>query len=343
MHRNSCRGIFFMIILVGLWSMGDPVQGSDTVRFFSQNFNNNTLGTYQRSEYQTDFPGGSTNPQGMPAGSTKAKKRAYVSGYSSDGGYGLKMRAPAGEVRSANSGFSFKMGFDDLNGDPFEASDVYIKYKVRFLDGFDFQNGGKLPGLGSDNGRAVGGRTTANSPYDDYDDIGWSVRGFFDNVDGASPDSSQGRLGMYVYDYDRPNSTGREVIFKNDLNGSNEADLIVSTNQWYSISIRVVDGTPGQNDGVLRAWIDGTLVFADNTIRWGEDELNPADTLLFHYFFGGSNPNTFAPDNDSLIVIDELKLFYTIGSQSIPEPSGLAVVMGLASLMLTGRWRPTRS
>ncbi|MEM1027440.1 MAG: polysaccharide lyase [Planctomycetota bacterium] len=305
-------------------------QPADATTFFYQDFDDNQYGTYLQSDYIADFPGASPTPYSMSPGWTQATGHAYTSGTSYGAGQGLKLRAEAGQVTSGDSGFSFRMPFDDANGQPFSTSDIWLQYRVKFLDGFDFQNGGKLLGIGSDGGLATGGKTVDNTSFTDYDDIGWSVRTWFDNVDDQSPDSTQGRLGLYVYHYDRPNNTGEAFDMLDGWGGSDPGYVVVDTDQWYTIQIRVVDGTPGNNDGILRAWVDGQLVFHNSSMRWGEDELNPADALIFNFFYGGSNPAIYGPDNDSQLVIDDISLRSgTTSSATVPEPATLSLlVMG---------------
>jgi len=167
---------------------------------------------------------------------------------------------------------------------------VYMEYKLRFADDFDWVKGGKLPGLYG------GDRNTGGSKPDGTD--GWTVR-FMWRADGKG--------SAYVYYPDQSRDWG---------------DHFRLDNFWFekgiiqTIGLEVVMNTPGQRDGIIRAWLDGELVVDVDNIRFRDISSLQIDGFYFKTFFGGSGAD-WAPTKDEHIDFGDFKLYEAMPSGGV--------------------------
>jgi hypothetical protein len=70
-------------------------------------------------------------------------------------------------------------------------------------------------------------------------------------------------------------------------------------NRWYSVEQHVKLNTPGGHDGVLRAWVDGRLVFERQNFRWRDVDALRIETLWLNIYHGGTKP---APEEMTLFM-----------------------------------------
>ena len=185
------------------------------------------------------------------------------------------------------------------------AKEYYLDYQVMFMSDFEWVKGGKLPGL-------VGGSHTSgcNSIVPD----GWSAR--FMWVGG-------GRGEVYLYNQDRSNRCG-------DNYGFSSGTFVKS--RWHRISEHVVINSPGQNNGLVEAWLDGKKVNTLNNVQLrGRVAENVAlvDWVSLQTFYGGST-NDWAPPRNTharfagYYVRDDLPDF----TQPFEAPSAVVLPMG---------------
>ncbi|MFT7558993.1 MAG: hypothetical protein ACI93R_000896 [Flavobacteriales bacterium] len=115
-------------------------------------------------------------------------------------------------------------------------SELFLSYRLRFSDGFDFVREGKLPGF-------VGGTAPTGCVSDKH---GFSARNMW---------RGGGVAVQYLYSPNKISACGDDYIYKKD-----GVEQKFTTGRWQTIEHRLVMNTPGLNDGVLQAWIDGQLV-----------------------------------------------------------------------------------
>ena len=161
-------------------------------------------------------------------------------------GKALRVRIPKG----GNTGSNLRYQFAKRTGR--EPEEIYFRYYLRFASDWDAEEqGGKLPGISGTYGRAGwGGRPVNGSD-------GWSARGSFSRRrDGET------LVGFYTYHVDMKGKYGSIWNWDRDRLG------YLKNNRWYAIEQYVKLNTPGRNDGVMRAWIDGQLAFEKSDVRF---------------------------------------------------------------------------
>ncbi len=216
--------------------------------------------------------------------------------------------------------------------------ELYLSYRLKFSDGYDFARGGKLPGL-------AGGYTTTNTngteTIDDdtiatdrpptggkkptgYD--GFSARMMWHAGGTYETDESRSvaRLVQYVYQPDPSDQTDGyqpssgsatdpygTLFYYADKSDANEL-LTIESGKWYHITHRVKmntidDDNTAHYDGVLEAWVDGVNVVSVHNLRFRYINDFSIDTLLFTVFHGGSD-NSWANNQDQYIYFDDIVL-----------------------------------
>ena len=177
-----------------------------------------------------------------------------------------------------------------------------LEYRFMFDgqgDGFDFQRGGKLPGL------AGGTALTGGQPADDG--LGFSARFNWIERSISSPDTN---LLVYVYDMageqdHMPLSYAEPTRSRSQPSPDDPDDAIVlEDGRWHAIKQQIVMSTPGQANGVLRVWLDDKLALevTDLEIRSSADV--GIDMLYLSTFFGGPDIPEWQAAKDELIYYD---------------------------------------
>lgn len=157
---------------------------------------------------------------------------------------------------------------------------VYSRYHFYFpSDGMLYDptktsHGAKLPGVAGlyDSGVAKGGTQA--------DGRTWSARMYMrPTVESTS--NTQFDLYYYVY---HPDLTG-------DYGKLYKCDGAYDFGKWHQITTYIKMNTPGQNDAILRGWVNGTQVYNNETFRF-RDENNPDVGVTRAYaaytYWGGS-------------------------------------------------------
>ena len=183
--------------------------------------------------------------------------------------------------------------------DPDEA---WFRYMLR-LDDWNATTDGKLPGFAGIYGSTARGclPSTEASP-------GWSARVVFkaDGTAGAGPGQTQ--LGYYVYHLDQPTSCGQTMLW--------ETEPLVD-NRWYCVEGHARMNTPGANDGVLSAWLDGeqAILWDGLAFRRESEDFMHIREFWLNVFFGGTaaTPNALHLSLDQLVISDS-------GRVGCPDP-----------------------
>ena len=201
-------------------------------------------------------------------------------------GRALAVTLAKGEKQALNSHIRLKQF---AGHEPLEA---YFRYHLRLGDNWNpSADGGKLPGLSGTYGRGGWGGRRSDGQN------GWSARGaFFRLTDPPSVASGLRALGSYVY------HAGSEGQYGNTWGWNLWPTGFLQKNRWYSVEQHVRLNTPGQSDGVLRAWIDGQLVFAMTDIRYRDTAQLGIESVWMNVYHGG----TAKSPQDMTLYIDNL-------------------------------------
>ncbi len=136
---------------------------------------------------------------------------------------------------------------------------------------------GKLPGFaGTYNRVGWGGRG--------WDGLkGWSARGaFYKGVAKDHPAHGLLALGNYVY-----HSKSRNIYGEMFPWSASEGLALLAPNRWYCIEQHVRLNTPGKEDGVLQAWVDGQPVFSKTDFRFRDTLAVGIEDAWFDLYVGG--------------------------------------------------------
>jgi len=199
-------------------------------------------------------------------------------GYAPLGGRALRALIPEGE----NTGLNTRYDFMAETGEEPEA--VYLRYYLRFASDWDQStDGGKLPGISGTYGVAGwGGRRSDGSN-------GWSARGLFrESIPvGNNPLGGRTAIGSYVYHADMESTFGDNFLW-NEAWGHEGRGGIVERGRWVCLETYVQLNTPGANDGVMRAWVDGVLSLEHTTLRFRDVERLRIERIWMNIYHGGT-------------------------------------------------------
>jgi hypothetical protein len=170
-------------------------------------------------------------------------------------------------------------GYDFASGGGSEPEEAELRYRICFAADFNAEavQGGKLPGFGG----MYGDTGSAGRKVDGTDS--WSARGAY-----WKPDA-EGRIpiGFYVYHADMQKDFGDTLYFSEPL----------ARGRWYEVRLYVklntsgpTAGAKGENNGVLRAWLDGRPVFERTDLRFRDVDRLKIRNAWFHFYHGGGQP-----------------------------------------------------
>lgn len=173
-----------------------------------------------------------------------------------------------------------------------EPTEAYLRYYLMF--GRDWRpdvDGGKLPGLAGTYNLGGWGQRRSDGTN------GWSVRGAFARQAAAQTAAPQPvAIGSYAYHADAEGRSGAFWGWNLGPTG------LLETGRWYAIEQYVRMNTPGRNDGVVRAWIDGKLAFERTDLRFREIDALKIETAWFNVYHGG----TAKPPREMSLYIDNV-------------------------------------
>ena len=232
-------------------------------------------GLYTKPECYVDFSTYFANGFKKTGSTRETTDRVTIDNANSSSlnGKSIKIWYPPGQVDSKPSGAQWQT---DLNG---EYSELYLSYKVKFASDFDFTLGGKLPGL-------AGSTDYGSSNKEWSGKLMWRENGkaeFYMHVSNSS---------LKSYDWILNNT---HTSFKKGV--------------WQEIQIHYKLNTPGQNNGLMEAWLDGQLVgrYANiNIFRKAGDQDIFINNLFFSTFYGGND--SYAPTKNEYAWFDEFKV-----------------------------------
>jgi hypothetical protein len=225
----------------------------------------------------------------------------------------LRVELTAGGHYGMNVGFDFA---DEVGSEP---EQIYFRYYLRFGDDWDTVDGGKMPGISGTYDRAGwGGR-----PSDGTN--GWSARGSFSVM--PPPGNPLGEtipMGHYVYHADMDGIYGDIDLWQRDYRG------YLERNRWYCVEQYLKMNTPGQNDGILRAWVDGRLSYERTNWRWRDGDGLKIERIWMNVYHGGTLPAA----RDSHLYIDNVVIADRYIGPLVPAALSLRGVPGDRSIDL---------
>lgn len=231
-------------------------------------FYGSQTGFYTAAMMQQDFPRASAWNNGLD------ERRAVI--VKGKGNKFLRVTYVGKEFGPARGGVQFKVPFNN------SYNELYFSYRVRFAKDFDFVKGGKLPGL-------MGGTGPTGCVSDKN---GFSARNMW-RVDGDAV--------QYLYAPRKISACGDDYHYTKG--GVNQHFI---PGEWQRVEHRLVMNTPGENNGIMQAWLDGELVLDVKDFLFREAGSNFAiDTLYFSTFFGGGDAE-WAPQTSQITDFDDL-------------------------------------
>ena len=200
----------------------------------------------------------------------------------------LRAFYPEGKVKTNDSGFHTKLFWDNESNEKHE--ELYLSYNIYIPIDFEFRAGAKIPGLAYQT-----------------QDRNMSVRLMW---------RRDGRLEYYNHFNTRPTWEGWSASVDWSLTGPytdlvdgqvqpDQAKLVKG--QWNHIELYNKLNTPGQNDGIMRAWLNGKLAIdiTDNEDYRQADEGDIGlNCIYLSTFFGGSD-ETYQPTKDQFAYFDD--------------------------------------
>ncbi len=233
---------------------------------FENSFDDDAVGTY------ADLDDWNTPPWDNGVDEERVE---IIDGPEAFSGRALRVHYPEGGVGPSEGGAQWRLELDD------SYDELYLAYRLRFADGFDFVKGGKLPGL-------VGGSAPTGCSNDQD---GFSARTMW-RPEGAGV--------QYMYFPEKQSNCGDDYDYMlGDAIASFEPGV------WHTLEHRIVMNTPGEYDGLLQAWLDGELVLdAPGFLFRLADGTYSIDAMYFSTFFGGSS-NDWAPTKDEHVDFDD--------------------------------------
>ena len=217
-------------------------------------------------------------------------------GFAPLSGRALRVTIPRGR----NLGLDLRYYFGRKAG--YEPEEAYFRYYLRFANDWKPSDGGKLPGFAGTYGRAGWGMRSTSAAD------GWSLRGgFFVEPESDNAYAGTTAIGTYAYHADMQESSGETWSWPFGRIAALER------NRWYCVEQYVKLNTPGERDGLLRAWVDGRLAFERANIRLRDTKDVRIETVWFNVYHGGTQP---APSDMHLYIDNVVVATRYIGPMS---------------------------
>jgi hypothetical protein len=211
---------------------------------------------------------------------------ALVQGNQAFGGKGRSLRVTV--PRGQHLGTTFAYRFRERLGA--EPEEIYFRYYLQFdPDWKHATSGGKLPGISGTYGKAGwGGRPVSGSD-------GWSARGLYETRYGSDTTA----IGFYCYHADMKGKYGNHWAFQPRL----EHGRWYCVEQYCKLNTPGRDGQRGQNDGILRGWIDGKPAFEKTDVRFRDVDRLKIEDIWVNVYHGGATP---VPREDIHLSLDNM-------------------------------------
>lgn len=267
---------------------------SDTVSFV--NFENREVGIYNNAAAKEDFKRNSTDKSWWYAMEKNNGENSRIVYDGEEHGNVLQLKYPKGCV-GPNDNDTPACAAQIIQPLERTADTMWSAYDIFFEDGFEFNLGGKLPGL-------CGGECYTGNAMPATGD-GWSARIMW---------RKGGNAVQLIYFMGQHSEYGDD--FKWDLGGTIPQKQF-TTGKWHRIVNKVSMNSvsaPGKGDknGRVQAWLDGELALDVDTLRLRDYDTLHVDKFYLSTFHGGSSAE-WAPTHDCFIRYDN----FTVSMDSI--------------------------
>ncbi|MGD8237603.1 MAG: DNRLRE domain-containing protein [Armatimonadota bacterium] len=190
-------------------------------------------------------------------------------------GKGLRVRIPEGSTLGMTTAYKFEQETGQ------EPEEIFFRYYLRFGDDWNQTlQGGKMPGISGTYGVAGwGGRKVDGTD-------GWSARGsFYYSIPDDNPLAGTTPIGTYCYHADMRGNYGNVWLWQEGYRG------FLRNNRWYCVEQYLKMNTPGETDGIIRAWIDGRPAFEKTDIRFRTVDKLKIEQIWMNVYHGGTKPS----------------------------------------------------
>jgi hypothetical protein len=299
----SCEKEKYYILKV----QSDNLDDLDVI--FAHNFESNSLGNYLSNEWDQDWL--------SPLWVNRQSELNIVSDESDILNPTKSMRIffPANSLGPEQGGTNWETKL------PEKYEEAYFSYDIKFMPGFEFQAGGKTPGI-------AGGSFPGTNKPTGYD--GFCALMMF----------KANRPMFYLYYADSPQSQyglgiewGKEyssnIFSPSQIKIEYTADPVYfSTGIWHNLTYRVVlnsvnsNGT-GNYDGILEAFFDGRLVTQVSHVLFRHTATLGIDKIYMQSFFGGATDDYRNPISEWLN-IDNILLYNFKSNVNVPRGHDLS-------------------
>jgi len=165
--------------------------------------------------------------------------------------------------------------------------------------------GGKMPGISGTYGVAGWGGRKSDGKN------GWSARGaFHQTIPAENPLGGLHPIGTYCYHADMEGSYGNHWLWQQGYRG------FLENNRWYCVEQYLRLNTPGERDGILKAWVDGRLAFEKTDIRFRLVDRLKIEQIWMNVYHGGRKPS---PHDQHLFVDNVVVAKQYIGPMKMVE------------------------
>ena len=172
-----------------------------------------------------------------------------------------------------------------------EPEALYARYYLKLGSNWDPGRGGKLPGIAGTYGKAGwGGRKVNGSD-------GWSARMGFQR---SKVREDETQVYFYTYHADMQGTYGDNLLWDIENRGS------LKNEQWYCIEACIKMNTPGENDGLMRGWVDGALAMERTDIRFRDIPDLKIEGFWMNLYYGGK----WSSPQDMDVYFDNVALSY---------------------------------
>lgn len=236
---------------------------------FENSVNNSTLGTYTRDQLIPEWK--TTSGNGFSRRG-EGEDRVTIVEYGVTGKREdrcLKVKYPAYTHDSKHNGAQWKTKLDGVY------NELYMSYYVKFGKDFGLDKIGKLPGFGGGLVYNDGNRNTE-----------WS---------GKLMWREGGRLQFYL---NQPITSQNQFDWPRTFESQKE--------RWYHIELHYKMNTPGVNNGIMEAWLDGEFISRYNNVPFRDDARVGITEMFFSTFYGGNEIHE--PIKDNYAYFDDFKV-----------------------------------